>query len=315
MMLHGLTPEMCGFRVRGPWTPFIHTGGLHAPIRSVCWQPGPRGLPRRHSSNVAARDGPAVGEVQRALLALGYPLPLLGADEIFGTETAAAVTAFKKDEGIEPSDGVVGVQTMAALDSYFVDEDAPPPAPPVPPPPPDSFGRRPSAAAKLLGAAATITTFAAKPVGSPWLHLNRTSVASGITAITTFPDTAQQGGNGLCTTAAFANIWAQDAPDAYAAFAAALFDNGAADLAPSQGGGGTRITASPDLMAADYGAIATRMQTRNFPVPSQADWMVFSAIRDSSNTFVNFTGDPDDWVSSTIGDGSMTSGGLGHVDE
>lgn len=254
--------------------------------------------------------GPAVGEVQRALLALGYLLPVFGADETFGTETATAVTRFKTDEGIEPNDGVVGVQTMAALDSYFVDEDAPPPPPPVPPPPPDPFGRRPSAVAKLPVAAGTVAAFAAKPGGSPWLHLDRTSVASGITAITTFPDSAQQGGNGLCTTAAFANIWAQDAPDAYAAFAAALFDNGAAELAPFQGGGGTRITASPDLMAADYGAIAVRMRARGFPVPSQADWMVFSAIRDSSNMFADFTGDPDDWVSSNIGDGAMGSGDL-----
>lgn len=248
--------------------------------------------------------------MQRALLALGYKLPLFGADESFGAETAAAVTEFKTDEGIEPSDGVVGMQTMAALDSYFVDEDTPPPAPPVPPPPPDAFGRRPSAVAKLPGAAAVIATFAANPAGSPWLHLDRASVASGITTMTNFPDSAQQGGNGLCTTAAFANIWAQDAPDAYPAFAAALFDNGEADLAPFQGVGGTRITASPDLMAADYGAIAARMQARGFPVPSQADWMVFSTIRDSSNTFSDFTGDPDDWVSNTVADGSMSSGDL-----
>jgi hypothetical protein len=164
--------------------------------------------------------------------------------------------------------------------------------------------------AKLPAAAARVAAFAATGAGSPWLHLNRATVASNITTITTRPDTAQQGGNGLCTTAAFANIWAQDAPDAYAAFATALFDSGAADLAPFQGGGGTRITASPALKAADYGAIASRMLARGVPAPSQADWMVFSAIRDSSNNFVDFTGDPDDWVSHNLGDGAMPASDL-----
>ena len=43
---------------------------------------------------------------------------------------------------------------------------------------------------------------------------------------------------------------------------------------------------------------------------SQADWMVMSAIRDSTNTVVPFTGDPDAWVSSTIGDGASPFGDL-----
>jgi hypothetical protein len=147
-------------------------------------------------------------------------------------------------------------------------------------------------------------------MGSFWLHLNRGVVGAGIAERILNPDGAQQGGNGLCTTAAFINIWAQDAPDAYAQFATTLFNQGSAMLAPSQAAGGMRITASPALLATDYDAVAQRMSERRFPVPSQADWMVMSAIRDSTNTVVQFTGDPDDMVSSYLGDGALGSGDL-----
>jgi hypothetical protein len=78
--------------------------------------------------------GQAVLEVQLALLDLGYPLPVHGADAIYGPETASAVAKFKADRGIVPSDGVVGPGTMAALDTLFkldptviVVENCPPP--------------------------------------------------------------------------------------------------------------------------------------------------------------------------------------------
>jgi hypothetical protein len=189
------------------------------------------------------------------------------------------------------------MQTMAALDMLFADESPPPPPPAL-----DQFGRHPSGAARLPSALATVAAFGAKPAGSNWLHLDRSAVAAGVAAVVTLPDSVQQGGNGLRTEAAFANIWAQDNPDAYAAFATSLYDNGAADLAPFQGGGGIRIPPSAALLGADYGAIAARMSARHVPVPSQADWMILSAIRDSSNLLVNFTGDPDDWVSHNLGD-------------
>ena len=157
----------------------------------------------------------------------------------------------------------------------------------------------------MPAALSATATFGAGTGAGAWASLDRATVAAGIADLVNFPDHAQQGGNGLCTTAAFINVWAQDAPDAYAAFAAALFENGAADIAPAQGtGAGLTITAGEDLRNADYYAIATKMGIAGYPVPSQADWMVMSAIRDSSNDFVDFTGDPDDWVSSALGDGS-----------
>ena len=45
-------------------------------------------------------------------------------------------------------------------------------------------------------------------------------------------------------------------------------------------------------------------------MPSQADWMVMSAIRDSSNRVFKFTGDPNDWVSHNLGDGASPFGDL-----
>jgi len=262
---------------------------------------------------LAPETGEAVRKVQQALLDLGFQLPVFGADGAYGDETAAAVTEFKIAKEIEPSDGVVGPKTMAALDALFADEPGPvvPPTPPPPPPPVvDPTTRRPAGAAKVPAALATVAAFRANPAGTNWLHLDRATVADGIAGLVADPDGSQQGGNGLCTTAAFINLWAQDAPDAFAAFATALFDNGAADLAPFQGGGGLRIAPSQALLAADHQAIATRMAASGFAVPPQAHWMVMSAIRDSSNSIFKFTGDPDDWVSHNLGDGASPLGDL-----
>jgi len=262
---------------------------------------------------LAPETGEAVRKVQQALLDLGFQLPVFGADNTFGSETAAAVTEFKIAQGIEPSDGVVGPKTMAALDALFADEPGPvvpPSPPPTPPLPSDPTGRRPAGAAKVPAAVATVAAFRAVPAGTNWLHLDRATVADGIAGLVSLPDTSQQGGNGLCTTAAFINIWAQDAPDAFAAFATALFDNGASDLAPFQGGGGMRITPSVALLETDYPAIADKMAAAGFAVPPQAHWMVMSAIRDSSNSIFKFTGDPDDWVSHNLGDGASPLGEL-----
>jgi hypothetical protein len=258
-------------------------------------------------------SGPAIAKVQQALIDIGYPMSAFGADGSFGGETGVAVVAFKKDWHLVPDDPVVGPKTMAALDKEMVafERPEPPlPPPPTPSPPADPFGRTAAGAANVPAALASAATFGATGAGSPWLHLDRATVAAGIADRVSNPDGAQQGAGGLCTTAAFVNVWAQDAPDAYAAFAAALFDKGAANIAPDQSGGGLTIRASNALMAADYGVIVDRMKGKNFPAQSQADWMVMSAIRDSTNIVVHFTGDPDDWVSSTLGAGASPFGDL-----
>jgi hypothetical protein len=93
---------------------------------------------------LAPQIGEAVKKVQRALRDLGFPLPLTfargDADGQYGDETARAVSRFKRDNNIEPSDGVVGRKTMAALDGLFT--SSPPPNPPSPPRPP--IPQRPS---------------------------------------------------------------------------------------------------------------------------------------------------------------------------
>lgn len=172
-----------------------------------------------------------------------------------------------------------------------------------------TYGRLQAGLDRVPDALGHVTSLRSGSGASPWQHLDRSTVAAGIETVVNDPDTVQQGANGLCTTAAFVNIWAQDAPDAYAAFAAALFENGEAELASSQGSGGTRIVASEDLRASDYSAIAAHMKASGFAIPSQADWMVLSAIRDSSNLVFDFTGDPQDWVSSGFADGAAAFSG------
>jgi Domain of unknown function (DUF4157)/Putative peptidoglycan binding domain len=70
--------------------------------------------------------GPSVAKVQSALLDLGFSLPQFGADGKYGSETAAAVSQFKRTKGITPSDGVVGPKTMNALDAACPPSKAPP---------------------------------------------------------------------------------------------------------------------------------------------------------------------------------------------
>lgn len=93
--------------------------------------------------------GEAVRKVQAALIDLGYPMPASTRtdgtlDGIFGSETTRTVATFKSNHqpAIHPSDGVVGRQTMAALDALFTrpgkpsPTPVPPPVPPLPHPPP-----------------------------------------------------------------------------------------------------------------------------------------------------------------------------------
>jgi hypothetical protein len=61
--------------------------------------------------------GPAIVKVQKALIALGYPLPRFGADGRFGPETGSAVARYKTDRGIQPNDPVIGRLTITALDT------------------------------------------------------------------------------------------------------------------------------------------------------------------------------------------------------
>jgi muramidase (phage lysozyme) len=67
------------------------------------------------------RDGPEVADVQKALIALGYPLPKYGVDGIRGTETVNAVKKFQQDNGLAV-DGDPGTNTIAALNKVIADK-------------------------------------------------------------------------------------------------------------------------------------------------------------------------------------------------
>ena len=58
----------------------------------------------------------SVALIQQALLAVEMELPTAGVDDNFGDETGAAVSAFKADRIVLPSDPVVGPGTTRRLD-------------------------------------------------------------------------------------------------------------------------------------------------------------------------------------------------------
>jgi hypothetical protein len=71
---------------------------------------------------LAPEEGRAVLRVQAALLDLGFTLPQFGADGKFANETGTAVSAFKTQHNLQPTDPVVGRLTMGKLDELFADE-------------------------------------------------------------------------------------------------------------------------------------------------------------------------------------------------
>jgi len=65
-----------------------------------------------------SRKGTAVADVQKSLIALGYPLPKHGVDGIRGPETVAAVKKFQSDNGLTV-DGDPGPNTVAKLNDVL----------------------------------------------------------------------------------------------------------------------------------------------------------------------------------------------------
>lgn len=64
--------------------------------------------------------GPAIEDIQRRLLMLGYDLGRTGVDGVFLGRTQEAVSSFQHEHGL-PDDGVVGQATWSALvDSTFI---------------------------------------------------------------------------------------------------------------------------------------------------------------------------------------------------
>lgn len=64
------------------------------------------------------RREPAIADIQKVLLALGYKLPRHGVDGIRGRETSAAIMLFQKDNGLEV-DGDPGPETVGKLNAII----------------------------------------------------------------------------------------------------------------------------------------------------------------------------------------------------
>lgn len=67
------------------------------------------------------RQGPEVADVQKVLLALGYPLPEHGVDGIRGPETSDAVKQFQQDNQLAV-DGDPGTETIAAMNDAVAEK-------------------------------------------------------------------------------------------------------------------------------------------------------------------------------------------------
>lgn len=64
-------------------------------------------------------SGSAVMKIQEALIILGFPVPQVGANGIFGIETDLAVRSYQEARGLSV-DGIVGPETIGSLDEEFL---------------------------------------------------------------------------------------------------------------------------------------------------------------------------------------------------
>lgn len=161
-------------------------------------------------------QGNAVTKLQQALVDAGFPLPKFGVDGIFGSETRTAVRDFQQASGILV-DGLVGPQTMGALDTRFIGPTPPLPTPPVPtppgpvppvpippvpippvPPPPEVITSQTVVTSPGTRTRTTIgvgeeVNLTHAPGSAAWTTTSGTlSATNGVTVILTAPDTAKR---------------------------------------------------------------------------------------------------------------------------
>ncbi|MBQ4818569.1 DUF4157 domain-containing protein [Aquimarina sp. MMG016] len=76
-------------------------------------------------------SGSSVERLQQGLVDAGFKLPKFGVDGKFGNETKTAVKKYQKANALVV-DGIVGSQTMGALDLYYAVDRGTDPLPPIP---------------------------------------------------------------------------------------------------------------------------------------------------------------------------------------
>jgi hypothetical protein len=155
-------------------------------------------------------------------------------------------------------------------------------------------------------AQAVVSTFAAKTDPGAWSPtLARADVANRLTQLVTVPDPAlkdpepssgprslKQGALNLCGPAAFFQMALGRDPVAVMQFATQLFDAGSATL------GNLKVAPGQDLLQADFGAMLQKAGTSPSSAFQSADWMLFGALRNSTDVFWqgSWQGDPDQMV-------------------
>jgi len=155
-------------------------------------------------------------------------------------------------------------------------------------------------------AQAIVSTFAAKTDPGAWSPtLGRADVANRLTQLVTVPDptlkdpepssgprSLKQGALNLCGPAAFFQMALGRDPVAVMQFATQLFDAGSATL------GNLKVAPSQDLLQADFSAMLQKAGTSPSSTFQAADWMLFGALRNSTDVFWqgSWQGDPNQMV-------------------
>ncbi len=147
------------------------------------------------------------------------------------------------------------------------------------------------AASDQAEALAVIDMFRADTRLGVFIGMGRDQVADRAVELINNPALVQQGSLNLCGPAALHRLWIARRPQAFAQYLAGLFFTGEAHI------GGRHVEAGDDLREKDYtGTAVPAMQAAGGICPP-AEWIAMSSLRDSTNTFLDFEGMPDEDLS------------------
>jgi hypothetical protein len=156
-----------------------------------------------------------------------------------------------------------------------------------------------------------VQDFSGRDGSSAWSSLDRAQVSARLLELlgppegddSTTADSAgralQQGSLNLCGPAALFNFVIKRHPVMFATYATQMFESRRSAL------GSLTVAPNDDIVDADYSALLPRMTSGVCP---QADWMVLSALRNSTDAFWagSFRGDPDQELSADTSAGELT---------